>query len=225
MKTVVAIFTKQLSDLPRNAGVSLLYVMFPLFALVMGSLLGDMDVYAGTMAAMYVASTPMVAIAMTVAEDVEFKSLRFLVMAGVKPSQYLAGLTGFVLLMSLLPLACLAIIGGYTGPLLINYFLVSILGLFASAILGAAIGIFSRNVQQSTAIYTPFMMVLMLMPMFAMANETLEKISELTFSYQVGYIVFNPEPDLLRSLIVIAGNIAVLLTFFIFAYKKKGLRG
>ena len=225
MKTISAIFSKQLSDLPRNISVSLLYILFPVMAFVMGSMMGDMNIYAGMFAAMFVGSTPMIAICNTVAEDSEYKSLRFLVMAGVKPSQYLLGLAGFVLLMSLLPLAFFAFIGGFSGALLIGFAIVSVLGLIASSILGAAIGIFSKNVQQATAIYTPIMMVLAILPLFASVNETLERIAEFLFSYQVFLIALHPEPDLVRALIVIAANIVALLAFFIFAYRKKGLRG
>ena len=225
MNAIRAIFSKQLSDLPKNVAVSLLYVLFPAMAFVMGSMMGYMDVYAGTFAAMFVGATPMIAICNTVAEDREYKSLRFLVMAGVKPSQYLFGLAAFVLLMSLLPLAFFVWIGEFRGELLVNLAIVSVLGLIASSILGAGIGIFSKNVQQATAIYTPFMMIMALLPMFASASETLERIAEFLFSYQVFLIALHPEPDLIRALVVIAANIVVLLAFFIFAYKKKGLRG
>jgi len=225
MNTLIAIFSKQLSDLPKNITVSLLYILFPAMAFVMGAMMGDSNIFAGTFAAMFVGTTPMIVICHTVAEDREYKSLRFLVMAGVKPSQYLFGLTGFVLMMSLIPIAAFAAIGNFRGQLLLNFIIMSILGLIASSILGAAIGIFSKNVQQATAIYTPFMMLMALLPLFVAANETLAYIANLLFSHQVYISVMQPGFDLARALAVIAGNIALLLFFFIFAYKKKGLKG
>jgi ABC-2 type transport system permease protein len=225
MNTISAIFTKQLNDLPRNITVSLLYILFPAMAFVMGNMIGDMDIYAGMFAAMFVGTTPMIAISNTVAEDSEYKSLRFLVMAGVRPSQYLFGLAGFVILMSLIPVAFFAFIGGYVGKQLISFAVVAILGLLASSILGAVIGIFSKNVQQATAIYTPFMIIVAFMPIFATVNETLELIAGFVFSYHVFLIALLPEPDFLRALVVITVNIAALLIFFILAYKNKGLRG
>jgi ABC-2 type transport system permease protein len=225
MNTVKAIFTKQLNDFPKNISITLLYFLYPIMAFVMGNLLGDADVYAAMFAAMFVGATPMIAICNTVAEDNEYKSLRFLVMAGVRPSQYLLGLAGFVFIMSFVPLAAFALIGGFSGELLVKFIIVSVLGLAASSILGAAIGIFAKNVQQATAIYTPAMLVLAFAPIFAGANETLARIAELLFSYQVLMVVLDPYADLTRALIVISVNIVVLLTFFIFAYKKKGLRG
>jgi ABC-2 type transport system permease protein len=152
MNTIAAIFTKQLNDFPRNITVSLLYILFPVMTFIMGKMIGDMDVYAGMFAAMFVGVTPMIAICNTVAEDREYKSLRCLVMAGVKPSQYLFGLVGFVFLMSLVPVAFFAFIGGFRGEHLASFVIVSVLGLIASSVLGALVGVFSKNVQQATAI-------------------------------------------------------------------------
>jgi ABC-2 type transport system permease protein len=225
MNIIKAIFSKQLSDLPKNVSVSLLYILFPAMAFVMGSMIGDMDIYAAMFSAMFVGTTPMIAICNTVAEDNEYKSLRFLVMAGVKPSQYIFGLAGFVILMSLIPLAFFAFIGSFSGALLLKFLVVSLLGLVASSILGAAIGIFAKNVQQAAAIYTPFMMVIAFMPVFATVNETFETIAGFIFSYQVLLIALWPDAGLLHALCVVAANIAVLLLFFIFAYRKKGLGG
>ena len=220
-----AIFIKQLNDLPKNISVSLLYVLFPVLAFVMGSVMGDMEIQAAMFAASFVGITPMIAICMTVAEDREYKGLRFLVMAGVKPYQYLLGLGSFVLLMSLLPLAVFVWLGGFTGLHLAYFAGASLLALVASCIFGAAIGIFAKNVQQATAIYTPIMMILMFMPMFATVNETLEMIAGYVFSFQILLVAANPEADMARAFIIIAANAVVLLGFFIFAYKKKGLRG
>ena len=69
------------------------------------------------------------------------------------------------------------------------------------------------------------MMALVLMPMFASVNEVLEWIAGFVFSYQILLVALNPEHDMVNAFIVIAINIVFLLGLFIFAYKKKGLRG
>ena len=202
-----------------------MFILWPVMAIVLGGVMGEAEIQAGMFAAMLIGSGPMIAIATNVAEDSEYKSLRFLVMAGVKPWQYLFGLAISVFLASVLSLAALVLIGGITGEVLLRFSLVAILGLIASAILGGAVGIFAKNVQQAAAIYTPLMMVLAFTPMLAAFNETIARIAEFLFPYQVLVVIFNPEADFIRALLVIAGNAVVLLAFFIFAYKKKGLRG
>ena len=225
MNAIGAIYKKQWNDFPKNLSVSLLFVMFPVLAFIMGSIQGYLEMQAAVFAASFVGTTPMVAICMTVAEDREYKGLRFLVMAGVKPTQYLIGLTGFVLMMSLLPLSAFIFMGGFTGTHLVFFVALSVLALIASCLLGAGIGIFAKHVQQATAIYTPIMMALMLAPMFASANETLERVAEYLFSFQILIVALYPGYDMVRALVIISANIVVLLGFFIFAYKRKGLRG
>ena len=225
MSAIKAIFIKQMTDLPKNLSVLILFVLWPLMALVMGNVMGELEAQVGVFAAMLIASGPMVSIANNVAEDNEYKGLRFLVMAGVKPWQYLLGLAGTFIVASILSLASLVWIGGITGDVLIRFSIVALLGLISSTILGGAIGIFAKNVQQATAISTPLMMVLAFIPMFAGFNETIERIAEFMFPYQVLMVLLNPYADFTRALIVIAGNAVVLLVFFAIAYKKKGLRG
>jgi len=225
MNAVKAIFMKQMNDLPKNFAGLGIFLLWPLMAFIMGSVMGDIEVQAGMFAAMLIGSGPMMTIANNVAEDNEYKGLRFLVMAGVKPWQYLLGLAGSMLIASAVSLAALILIGGFTGDVLIRLIIVAVLGLIASSILGGAVGIFSKNVQQASAITTPLMMVLAFTPMFAGFNETVARIAEFLFPYQVLMVVLNPYADFTRALIVVGGNAVVLLAFFAVAYKKKGLRG
>ena len=225
MNAVKAIFMKQMADLPKNFAGLGIFLLWPLMAFIMGSVMGDMDVQAGMFAAMLIGSGPMMTIANNVAEDNEYKGLRFLVMAGVKPWQYLLGLAGSMFIASALSLAALILIGGFTGEVLLRLIIVAVLGLIASSILGGAVGIFSKNVQQASAITTPLMMVLAFTPMFAGFNETVARIAEFLFPYQVLMVVLNPYADFVRALIVVGANAVVLLAFFAIAYKKKGLRG
>jgi len=225
MRAIKAIFAKQMHDLPKNISILSMFVIWPVMAFLMGQVMGDADIHAGTFTAMLVGSGPMIAIANNVAEDNEYKGLRFLVMAGVKPWQYLAGLASFIFLISLVSLGAMVWIGGFTGTLLVRYIIVSSFGLIVSSILGGAIGIFAKNVQQATAIYTPMMMILAFVPFFAIFNETIARFAEFLFTYQINMVIFDPYVDFGRALLVVGANAAVLLAFFVVAYRKKGLRG
>ena len=227
MSAIKAIFIKQIADFPKNMSVSMMYILWPLIAFMMAQAMPPE--YAMPQIAMFAAIlvgvTPMIGIANTVAEDNEYKGLRFLVMAGVKPWQYLIGLSGFVLIMSALSTAAFVFIGDFAGQQLIRFILIAALSCLASAVLGGAIGIFAKNVQQATSIYTPVMMLLMFLPMLSMFNETIQQVAQFVFSYQVLQIVLNPYADFTRAIVIIVANIALLLAFFIVAYKKRGLSG
>jgi len=225
MNAVKAIFMKQMNDLPKNFAGMGIFIIWPVMAFLMGSIMGEAEANAGMFAAMLIGSGPMVTIANNVAEDNEYKGLRFLVMAGVKPWQYLIGLAGSVLLASAVSLAALILIGGFTGDVLIRLIIIAAIGLLASSIMGGAVGIFAKNVQSASAISTPLMMVFAFTPMFAGFNETVARVAEFMFPYQVLMVVLNPYADFVRALIVTGGSVVVLLVVFAVAYKKKGLRG
>jgi len=226
MSAIKAIFIKQVNDFPKNMSVSIMYILWPAIAFVMAHFMGEYgDAQVAMFAGMFVGSTPMIAIANTVAEDNEYKGLRFLVMAGVKPWQYLLGLTGSVLLLAAFSVTAFVFIGGFAGEQLTRFLITAALSCLASAILGGAIGIFSKNVQQATSLYTPAMMLLMFAPMLSMFNETIQRFAQFVFSYQVLLIVLDPYADFERAILVILANIVLLLAFFILAYKKKGLKG
>ena len=226
MRTISAIFGKQMADLPKNISVSFVYILFPILAFISGRIGGDIAATMASFAIMTAAVVPMMNIAMTVAEDMEYKSLRFMVMAGVKPIQYLMGIMGFVCLMTLVPMAVYTYFGEFISQgIFVEIAIVSALSIIASAILGGVIGIFSKNVQQATAIYTPAMMAIVFLPMLATISETVELIASFLFPMQATLIAAYSEADLTRAIAIIGANIIALLILFVIAYKKKGLKG
>jgi len=239
MNTVKALFTKQAVDLPKNFTVLSMFLMWPIMGLVFGQFMPEpIGIQMANFAGILIGSGPMIAIANNVAEDVEYKSLRFLVMAGVKPGQYIFGMAFFFAIITAVTLAIMALLGGFSGELLLWFCIMSLLGMISSSLLGGAIGIYSKNVQQASAYYTPAMMILAFVPVIAMFNENIGRFAQFIFSYQIGRVLFPlvmrtipdfpyeiPDPDYTRALIVMVANAAVLLVLFVLAYKKKGLRG
>jgi len=236
MRAVNAIFTKQLHDFPKNISVAFLYVMYPVLAAVMSFFIpveeGGGDFFTMVFAMMFVGSTPMITIANTIAEDNEYKSLRFLVMAGVRPHQYVLGLGAFAMIMALLPLAAFALVGGFGPDMLVVFVPVALMGCVASVVLGGVVGLFSKNVQQCAAIYTPLMLVISFLPFLATFNESLSNIAQILFTHQIFLIFADVSgvslPDsysLPTALGIIGANVMVFGVLFAVAYRKKGLRG
>ena len=154
-------------------------------------------------------------------------------MAGVKPSSYLLGVGGVIFLVSLLTSLAFAFIGGFI-PLDITagffesefaaFMAVMMSGSIASIILGATIGIFSKNMQSATGLSMPFAMVLGFGPMLAQFNEHAESVMGYLYTQQINVLLNDFSHGLTRPLTIIWINIAVLAVVFIAAYGKKGLR-
>ena len=252
MRIMFAIFQKQLADVLKNPTVTMNFVLFPLLALVVSTFMSpeDLDsrfILIAPIAAMAVAQLPMLAMSMYISEDVETKSLRFLVMAGVKPIQYLFGIALFAFILSIIAMGSfvLMIMGDLTGEYLLLFAGISAVGLLASLAIGAMLGIISKNVQQGMTFGTVLSMALAFTPMIAMANPDIMRATYFLFSQQVSNIFnyiamssefgsteaaevfyegFGIEFSFSNALLIILANFVVFAILFLVVYKKRGLR-
>ncbi|MCL2255067.1 MAG: hypothetical protein FWC09_11555, partial [Lachnospiraceae bacterium] len=148
-----------------------------------------------------------------------------LIMAGVKPYQYLTGLGGFILLLGTFASFAFALIGGFKGVEFSRFFLIMVLATCASIILGASIGILAKNQQAATAISVPVAVILGFSPMIAAFNEKIEKMTSFMYTLQLNTIVNDFSGNFAKAISVIAANIVVLIILFSVVYRKTGLRG
>jgi ABC-2 type transport system permease protein len=230
MRSIRAIFIKQAKDMIKNPMVLVQFIIFPAVAWIMTELIAKSNeaippnMFVTMMAAIFAGMALVTSTAGIIAEDIERKSLRFLVMAGVKPHEYLAGVGGFILLAGSVVSLVFGLIGSFTAMELAKFLTVLIMGIAASIMLGAAIGILSKNQQAATALSMPVAMILGFTPMIATFNETVEKISGVLYTQQLNVIVNNFSANFTKALLVIGLNMIVLLVFFVIAYQKKGLK-
>ena len=231
MRIIKAIFMKQAKDMIKNPMVLIQFVLFPAVAFVMTLLVGNNledlpdNMFVTMMSSVFAGMALITSMSGIIAEDIETKSLRFLVLAGVKPHQYLLGTGGFVLFAGSLTSVIFALIGNFTGTEAAKFLAIMIPSVAASVILGAAIGILTKNAQAAGGLAMPFAVVIGFTPMIATFNETVEKIAGVLYTQQINVIVNDRTVSLSRPLTVIGCNIAVLTLVFVFAYRKKGLKG
>ena len=176
--------------------------------------------YAAIFAGMALVTTT----ASVIAEDIERKSLRFLVMAGVKPHEYLTGIGGFILFAGSIVSVVFGLIGDFTGTEFAKFLTVMITSTAASVMLGATIGLLSKNQQAATALGMPIAMVLGFTPMIANFNETVAKIANVLYTQQLNVIVNDFSANFAKAMLVIGANMVIMLVLFVIAYKKKGLK-
>jgi len=231
MRSAKAVFLKQWRDTLKNRMILLQFMMMPILAFIMTELVakpsGDIPdgMFVMMFAAMFVGMAPLTTTAGAIAEDRERKSLRFLVMAGVKQHEYLLGVGGFVLLVCSVVSVLMGLISGYHSMELVKFILLMILGSATSILLGAAIGIFSKNQQTATAISVPVFMVFAFFPMIAQFNETVEKAASILYTQQINAMIYDLSGPGVKPMLIIIANLAAFVVLFALAYKKKGLRG
>ncbi len=231
MRSVKAIFIKQAKDMLKNPMILVQFIIYPAVAFIMTELIAKSNpdipsnIFVTMMAAIFAGMALILSMSGIIAEDVERKSLRMLVMAGVKPQEYLLGAGGFILLAGITVSAVFGLIGVFTGLELVKFLAVMVTGIVASIILGAVIGILAKNQQMATAIATPVAMILGFTPMIASFNGTVEKMASVLYTQQLNVIVNDYSANFTKALAVNGINILVLLILFIFIYRRKGLRG
>ena len=230
MRSTKTIFIKQAKDMFKNIGVLIQFIVFPAVALIMTRLVAIPNddipdyMFVTMMAAIFAGMGLVTSTASVIAEDIENKSLRLLVMAGVKPHQYLLGVGGFVLLASAVTSVVFGLIGGFAGQDMLKFLAIMVSAAAASIILGATIGIFAKNQQAATGIAMPIAMVIGFAPMISNFNETIERVAVIFHTQQLNTIVNDFDANFTKAILIIGANVLVLTVLFALAYRKKGLR-
>jgi ABC-2 type transport system permease protein len=231
MRSVAAIYRKQFRELCKNIAVAVQFLIYPVVAFVFTELVAKPDpeiadnMFITMFSAIFAGMSLIFSAAGTIAEDRERKSLRFLMMAGVKPHEYLLGVGGVYFTAAAVVSALFALMGGFQGLAFFKFLGVMLLGCTASILLGASIGIACKNQQAATAVGMPIALVLGFGPMITQFNDAAKKLFEYTYTQQLSVAAGGVSAGIGRPALIIGANIAVLLVIFIAAYRGKGLRG
>ena len=229
MKSAVAIFIKQVQDILKNKGVLLQAITFPTMAFVLTNFVDlphDIpdSMFISLFAIMFIGLVVISNSATIIAEDRERKSLRFLMMAGVKSHQYLMGIGGVLLVFALAVGSLFTMMMPGFSLMERLIFLGSLmLGAIASILLGAIIGMFAKNEQSSVSLSMTMGMVMGFGPMVAAFNETTGRMFSIFYTMNFIYH-FGEYSNKGRSLSVILINITALVVVFAWVYGKRGLR-
>ena len=247
MRNVKAIFKKQLKDLLKNPAVLIQFIIFQLVAFAVDAIMvTDIDftdvpediieiivaampnmpnmvtMQAGIFAGMGLIT----AISGIISEDMDKKSLRFLTMAGVKPLSYLAGISGVVLLISLLTSTAFSLIAGFTGLYFWIFTGAMMSVVVGSTILGATFGILAGNQQAASGLVLPVAIILGFGPMLAQFNHNIARFMQFVYTQQLNivadYLTFGSGyAPLWHSFGIMWANVLVLGLLFMLVFKGK----
>ncbi len=229
MKNIKAVFMKQILDTVKNKTVFIQFLMFPVMAIIMETAIKLEDMpehfFVKLFAVMFVGMAPLTCMSAIIAEEKEKNTLRALMMSNVKPWQYIISIGSYIFIMCMVGTAVFAVVGEYCGAELARFIMSMISGIILSEIIGAVIGIFSRNQMAATSLTIPIMMVFSFVPMLSMFNESIKKFAEIIYSQQISDLIngIGTSEVSAKSIIVIAVNFIIGLVLFALAYKKKGL--
>lgn len=221
-----AILWKQWKDTLKNKTILIQFVMFPFMTVIMENAIEIPGMpehfFANLFAIMYVGMAPLTCVASVIAEEKEKNTLRVLQMCNVNALEYLLGNAIYIIGMCMLGSLVIGCAGGYQGMELLYFMLIMLLGHCTSVLLGAAVGAASKNQMMATSLTVPVMMILSFLPMLSLFNEMIEKVARYVFSQQL-YSMLNSIDNIqweVENIVILCGNIVLVLTAFLLAYKK-----
>lgn len=162
-----------------------------------------------------------------IAEEREKHTLRTLMLANVSAGQVLTAKTIVSLVaIAVIDLVCFLVVGVDLSSLPL-FLLIALVGSLPIIFLSLVCGLFARD-QMSSGIYSLPVLLLALMPMVSMFNETIETISSFSpcgGAFELIMMLFNGNlftSDAIRPIIVTLAWIAVTIILFVVLYKKVG---
>ncbi len=229
MKKTIAILKKQILDTLKNTSVLLQFFMFPILAFILtktiGENIGDLpnNYFIIMFSSMYVGMSPAVAMESIISEEKEKGTLKNLLMNNVKPGEYLTGVGVYVFIMCLIGTSIFAYAGGYNGNEILLYFVIMIFGILASMLLGASIGIISKNQMSGHSIVIPITIMFAFLPLISTYNKKIASISKFIYSQRIQDMLsdFKITEGMSGDLMIVSLNIFILLFTFAYFYKNK----
>lgn len=226
MHNIVAIFRKQIRDTLKNKTILIQFVMYPVLTLIMNNVIKIEGMHENffiiLFSAMFVGMAPLSSIASIISEDKEQNSLRILFMSNVKSYEYLLGIGSYVWVACMIGATVICIAGGFTLTVSLYFMVIMAIGIIASILIGATIGIWSKTQMAATSLTLPVMMVLAFFPMLSMFNQTIAKISKFFYTEQLSLMLnsLNQLHLSMESLLVVAINMLIFIVLFLTAYKR-----
>ena len=233
MKNIASVFDKQSRDMFKNPMVLIMFIIFPVIALIMGNLtdgVPGMEANALMMAGMFAGMAIIQSVTSIIAEDKENQSIKFLTMAGVKPTEYILGISGVILMFGAVSSVAFGLIAGFVGTEFWVFVGLLKAVVIAASLVGGIIALGAGNAQSANGLGTPIGMVFGFVPMIAQFNESVAQWARFVFTQQINAVgmlfMFGGEgvqEQIAESFAVVGGNVLVLLVVFVWVFRKKGI--
>ncbi|MDF2543809.1 MAG: hypothetical protein K0S47_3527 [Herbinix sp.] len=235
IRKVRAMLKKEVKSMPKNKNVLFICLLPLLFAMMYTNLFSDPNLGMGKMDILFMCLSMNLVlvssfmIAMLIAEEKEKNTLRTLILSGVEPMEFLLGKILVTFIFSEFTNIAIFFIIGLDAKYLGLYALFTTLVMLCMIGLGAVIGLISPNQMSTGVIGMPILIVLFMVPIFAMISETLMKIAKFLPTYNIKVLLDRVVQgqtigmDSLYEVGVILAWILISAVAFIITFKKVGL--
>lgn len=231
IKRINALCIKEFRDLKKNINVSIMWI-FPLLLSFLYSSFnkGQMgeDTFLSMTLNMNCSMIASLIMAMMISEEKEKNTLRTLMLSGISPMEFLAGKAIITFVISTIINILVFVIGGISHKYFIPFLIVGLILLISMIILGAVIGIISKNQMETGTLGIPIIAIFFMLPNLAAANKTIKSIANFLPTYHSNLLIKNmfKGDSLLNGkfhFLVLFVWIIIACLVFAYIYKKKML--
>lgn len=226
---ITAIFAKQIKDTLKNKTILIQFLMFPILVVVMENTISMEDMpehfFVKLFATMYIGMVPLTSMASILSEEKEKNTLKDLLWSNVSAVEYLISVGSYIWIICMLGAVVFGITGGYKGSMMFQFLGIMGVGILLSLIIGAVIGVISKNQMAATSITVPIMLIFSFFPMIAMFNEKIRTVSRFLYSQQIYNLMdqLGKNKITLENVIIIGVNLLLVFLIFGWQYKKTRL--
>ena len=220
-RIISAIFRKTMKDMFKNARMLLLFLMFPLMTIGFCYMMPEQkDFFATIFIPMHLILVPSSTVAAIISEEKEKNTLTTLMLANVRPIDYFAGIAIFIFIVCVIGTSLFMFTLDLTGVEILRFYTITVLGVTCSMIVGAIVGLISENQMTANAIVTPIAIILGVIPMFSVFNETLRNITSIIYTQSISNVLTNiSEAISIKSLLIMLANFLICNVVFSIVYK------
>ena len=227
MRNILVVIKKQIKDTFKNKVILIQFILFPLMTVIFENAIEMKDMpeffFTRLFAVMYIGMAPLTSTAAVISEEKERNTLRVLMMANVKPFEYLIG-TGLYV-WSICMIGACVMASGLPAETVPAFLGVMAAGFVVSVIAGACIGIAAKNQMSATSIQMPVMMLFSFVPMLAMFNDIIKKGAVIFYTQQLKMVFDEMSWSAFgaKNTMILCANALIFVLLFAVLYHKKGL--
>lgn len=220
LKKTAAVFEKQKIDIYRNKRVLIMFFIFPIMSIVYQFISTDDTSSTGVFLAMNVIMPPITCMASTICEERESGTLRCLVFAGVKPSEYFIGAGLCMGLFNFISACFSAMIQNDTSISSLLLLGTAGLGIICSLLVGADIGLIAKKQVSVASLSAPVSLFLGMAAFLGLANPTAHKFTQYFYTQIVVDVVMR-QPLTISMAVIFLANLSVFGLLFIIMYGRR----
>ena len=229
IRNIVAVTYKQWLDASSVKSIVAQFLLYPALLLVfsIGRDTSARMLMLSILAPMFIGSSPMLTVHSLIREDKTSGALRAMMLAAVRPGEYMAGVSGFLLGISALSSVLIGILSGLPPRALLLFTPTMILASLLTLLLGCAASLHAANQSNAVLFITVLSLLNGMIPVLETVHPAIHPITRFWYTQQIRDMILSLSLGQTETLPlafgVIGVNLAVILLALTIAYRRTRL--